>query len=900
MNPLVYTDLLKHAFEQYADRPCLNIKRNGVYQSWTYGAMRRDCSRLVSVLQKIKIGRETNIVVIGENSPEWIIAFHSIILSGARVVPVDPNLPVDEIAGIVTQTRPPIVFCSPAYLTVMRRFLSSSAHHFLHEIVVLGRQSQDGIPAFTRFIASGDPEHDCFARSFAPEDPMVIIFTSGTTGKAKGVVLMQKNYTTAGLHGIPRMKLDETDVVMAILPLHHVFGFAACIAAPITAGMSIVFVPVIKGPLIVEALIDKKITMLPAVPKMLTVLYDNIGRKVHGRGPLVRAVFALLRWISRLLGPLLGQAFRRRLFHSVHAGFGGNIRVIISGGASLAPAYFNGFRELGFNIVEGYGLTETCGPITLCPIDRPLQASVGPVLPHNEMQIDAPGHDGIGEVLLRGATVFAGYYDNPEATRAAIDGNGWFHTGDLGRLDKNGYLFLTGRSKDVIVLESGKNVYPDELEEFYETSNHIDEIAIFGETVKGREIVAALIVPSPDIRRKYTLEDAAEIIRNEMVRMGRNRPSYKKVTDFAIVYQPLPRTTTRKLRKPDIRKIYHDCRKGAGKSSGAGIRLTALEETLMASPEFVAIVNSAVRIKPTLAGKTITPRSNLELDLGLDPLQQIDLFSALEETCSLRIPEKMVANIETTGDLYAKLTEIRESAAVINPDQPTIRARLSAVNHPDLLAQHRAGIFYNVAPGAAAGLSRLFWKVAVHGIETIPAAGPLIFAANHEGLLDAVWIVSSLPWSIRKNTFSIGTAALLRHPLPAALLKRSNLIAVEREGDPLDALSASMAVLKQKKNLIIFPEGARSRDKKIRPFKAGIGMLMLETNATVIPIRIRSSADAWPVGRMPRLMTGHRGEASVTFGRALTVQSLIEADEITPYSTAGVVAEALQRVIAGM
>jgi long-chain acyl-CoA synthetase len=253
------------------------------------------------------------------------------------------------------------------------------------------------------------------------------------------------------------------------------------------------------------------------------------------------------------------------LFATVHKNFGGRLRVIISGGAALQKKYFTGFYRMGFNIVEGYGLSETFGAITLCPLESPRLGSVGIPLAENEVRIDNPDPAaGVGEVCFKGTNVFAGYYHNDELTKKAFDAGGWFHTGDLGRLDRDGFIYLVGRIKDVIVLDSGKNVYPDELEDFYCSSEIIEEIGVFSAMLKGREIAAALIVPSQEIRKNHTVAEATDFVRNEVLRLGRDLPSYKKITDFAVVYDPLPQTTTKKLKKNELREIYYSIKYTAG------------------------------------------------------------------------------------------------------------------------------------------------------------------------------------------------------------------------------------------------------------------------------------------------------------------------------------------------
>ncbi len=660
MNEHVYIDLLGSSLWKYAGKPCLHIKRNGSYTSWTYADFKRDANRLCAQLKKEGLKKGTNAIVIGENTPEWIIAYHSIILTGACTVPVDPNIPATEIESILTATRTSVIFCSKVYLALFRKL--QSRYNFIKRIILLETEPEDTCPCFASYCGNEPSPPDAFSGSFAPEDPMVIIFTSGTTGKPKGVVLTQKNFTAACLYGVSRMQVNSNDTVCAVLPLHHVFGCAASMVAALYCGMDIVCVPVIKGPLILEALNDNGITYLPAVPKLLQLFYDSILHKVRKKGVAVRSLFTVMQGISALAGDLLGNGFKCKLFGSVHEGFGGKLRLIISGGASLNKTYWQGFRRMGFTIVEGYGLTETFGPITVCPGTTPRLGSVGPVLDENEIRIIDADQSGIGEVLLRGICVFSGYYNNDALTREVIDEDGWFHSGDLGRLDKNGYLYLAGRKKDLIVLDSGKNVYPDELEEYYGASALIEEIGVFGVEQHGKEIVAAIIVPDPSQRKGKTLQQAAEQIGDELLRLGKGQPVYRRINDFTVSHVPLPRTTTKKLKKNELRKLYLNAKRKPGTPVRSEIELSVIEMALMESSEFRFVLDTVKRLSPETTTLKLTPRSHLEIDCGLDSLDRLDLLSSIEKELAIVIPEKIFDKMESVGEVATYLKDTNESA----------------------------------------------------------------------------------------------------------------------------------------------------------------------------------------------------------------------------------------------
>ncbi|MCX7725850.1 MAG: AMP-binding protein [Chitinispirillaceae bacterium] len=650
MKTYTYIELLYESINKHKDLPCLHIKRNGVYESWTYNDFCRDLNKLTSVLVSKKITKGKNCIVIGENSPEWIIAYHSIMLSGACIIPIDPNFPASEIESITLFTKAEIVFCSRIYLDFFR--VLKNNHSFIKEIVLLEKEVEGDTLNLKDYLSSGDDSFNAFSTTFDPEDPAAIIFTSGTTGKPKGVILSQKNLTAVGLYAVPRMKVTEEDTVCGVLPFHHVFGCAASIIGPLVCGMDIVCIPQLKGPLIIEALKEQEVTYLPAVPKLLQLFYEGILFNVKKKGVIVRVIFTILGVISDIFGGIAGVNFKRKLFSSVHKGFGGKLRLIISGGASLEKRYWKGFRRLGFDIVEGYGLTETFGPITVCPKEKPKLGSVGPALPENEIYILNPDSSGIGEVLLRGICVFKGYYQNDELTKEVFDSEGWFHTGDLGKLDKEGYLFLYGRKKDVIVLGSGKNVYPDELEEYYVKSDLIEEIGIFGIKQDNKEIVAAVIVPSATIRKTKTIVQVKEIISKELSKMGQHQPSYRRISDFVISYTPLPRTTTRKIKKNELKEIFISLKSSNNKKASVKQELSVIETELMKTSEYKKIANFIIQLSSSKKKiESITPRSHLEIDIGLDSLDRVELISFIEKEFGLDLPEETLNKIETLGDM---------------------------------------------------------------------------------------------------------------------------------------------------------------------------------------------------------------------------------------------------------
>lgn len=879
MNNQVYIDLLGEAVRTYASNQCLHIKRKGVYTSWTYHTFHEDLNRLSGLLKKHGLKRGVNAVVIGENSPEWVIAYHAIILTGACTVPVDPNIPPEEIESIVSTTQARVIFCSKVYLGLFRDL--KKRLNCIDLIIILDIEGEEPESRFDQFISHGNREKDAFSTSFKPDDPMVIIFTSGTTGKAKGVVLTQKNFTSVCRHAVPRMKINSNDTVCAVLPLHHVFGCAASIVAPLSTGMDIVCVPFVKGPLILEALKDKEVTFLPAVPKMLQLFYDSIMHNVKKKGPAVQTVFNGLKTISATFGDTLGEGFKRKLFSSVHKGFGGKLRLVISGGAALSKTYWAGFRQMGFTIVEGYGLTETFGPICVCPGEKAKLGSVGPVLPDNEILIDAPDGNGIGEVLLRGNCVFAGYYENDTLSREVIDDEGWFHTGDLGKLDKEGFLFLSGRKKDMIVLDNGKNVYPEELEDFYGTSALIEEIGVFGAEKNGNAIVAAVIVPEQSVRKRQSIRQATDLIFDELIRLGKNLPVYRRITDFAVVYTQLPRTTTRKLKKNDLHKLYHSIKRKTGARRHAEEQLSVIEMAMMESDEFHGVAEEILEIVPKTDRSIINPRSHLEIDIGLDSLDRLELLNLIEKRFSITIREDVFDKMETMADIISLIRESLEHPKDTSvEDTLGLKERILADTTLEIHAVAEKKPF--ISSFIQNIISKKYHLESNDLLSIFPEQSPCVFAANHIHQNDTIYLLASLPAPVRRNTVFLGDRETRKYPKIPFMFYTSQMVPLEKEDDSLEMIKVSLALLRRGKNLIVFPEGMIPKPPAIAPFKSAVGLLMRETDIPVIPVR---------------MMVSGSGKQSILFGKPVTCKE-ISARKIIPDDQLSV--EAITEVIRKM
>lgn len=861
----VYSDIVKRAVENYGDKTAMIISRDGKYKCWSFNQFKDQINALAEALQKRGFTSDSRGIVIGANTPEWVIAYHTVFLAGSCTVPVDPNLPVDELEEILVRSEAEVVFCDKQYLPLFEKLQEKYPN--LKTIVLLTGGSEKKGKSFTfqELTAQGTGAVSVFDRQFHPDDPMAILFTSGTTGQSKGVVLTQKNFCGPAEYGFDMMGVTSDDRVMAVLPLYHVFGFAATVAGGMMNGVDVVFIPEIKGPLIVKAMNDLGVTTLPAVPQMLTLMLENILRNVSEKGAVMSSLFRIMLKISGLFYPILGRSFQRKLFRQVHDGFGGKFAKIISGGASLDPRSYRIYQNLGFDIVEGYGLTETFGPVTLCPVAGQVQGSVGVIMGENEVKIASPDKDGWGEVLFRGDSVFQGYLNDSEKTAEVFDDEGWFCTGDRGRLNADGYLTLSGRLKDIIVLDSGKNVYPDELEHYYESSELIEEIAVFALEESGTTIVGAVVVPVP-LHRAGTMEEMIHDVEVEMKRLSANRPDYKRVGSFVCSEHALPRTSTKKVQKHLLPELYRELKSGV---TLAPARLTAVDTLLMESDAYRLVSRLITEVADrNISEDELTPERELLTDLGIDSLRLLELAAGIEKASGVVINENDLIAVTTITDLVQIVESAKPGAALSLSEQ----LHLTDGEASDFI--DTKGVLASSALWGIKNISRLLWGFRIEGVENIPAEGPLIFASNHESLFDGFWLYSALPGAVRKKSYVLLKSELVKARFVSQLGDGINYISVERDGDIITPLKKAYSALKAGKNIVIFPEGTRTTDGTVHQFRSGVGILLRETGAKVVPVSLINANSKWPKGKYPQLFAGWKARPVLRIGAPLTLEEL--------------------------
>jgi long-chain acyl-CoA synthetase len=615
------------------------------------------------------------------------------------------------------------------------------------------------------------------------------------------------------------------------------------------------------------------------VPQLFYMLHKGIFDEMERR-PVARRW--LLRSLLRLSGALRPRGINlgRIVFAPVHRKFGGRLRILASGGARLDPAIAGDFLALGFTMTEGYGLTETSPAACFNPLDRMRPGSVGIPLPGVEVKVANPDADGVGEIAIRGPNVMKGYYKNPAAT-AEVMQTGWFLSGDLGFLDADGYLTITGRVKEVIVLSSGKNIYPEEVEEPYLKSPYIKEVCLVPQTAErgGAEVegLLALVLPDLDSFRAEGMTNVFETIRWDMENIGRNLPAYKRPTGLVIVKEGFPRTRLGKIQRHLVAQRFRDERAqaaGVPEAPPSDADVALLEDEV--GRRVLEYLREAVK-KPVVRFD-----DNLELDLGMDSLARVEMLVALEEMFGVEIPDEAAAECFTVAEVVEHLQALRgtplgAAAAARRPGwgkiltgsaPAEVQAMVEASSRP------WASVVTAVTRAICAAVFRTAYRLRVQGLRHVPAHGPVILVSNHCSYFDAFLLAASLPLRICQQIFYMGFEWFFRQPILAWWGRGVRVIPVDMDTYLMRALQASALVLKQGKILCVFPEGERSVDGRVRPFRKGVGILARELKVPVLPAHISGAFESWPRGQsLPKI---HR--IRVRFGPVVTSEELLAGE----------------------
>ncbi len=555
-------DMLKQTEDVYGDRPAYIFKteKKGEFKTITHKQFREDINALGTSLIKMGL-KNKKIAVISENRYEWELAYLSISAGTGVVVPLDKALPDNEIENLILRSQVEAIFYSKKYDEIMNKLREKKNTNLKYFISMELQENDNGIYSQRLLVEKGkklikEGNSSYLDAKIDAEKMGVMLFTSGTTAMSKAVMLSHKNIVTNVMDIIQRFDLNEEDRFLSFLPLHHVFECTVGFLYPISIGGSICFCEGVKH--MAENIKEFDITAMISVPAVFDIIYRKVMKTIEKKGKL--EAIKKGKKISNLLLKIKIDV-RKKLFKEIHESLGPKLKLVVTGGAALDPETEAGFNDLGFDVEQGYGLTETSPVIAAeTPKCRRL-GSIGKSFPSVEVKIDNPDENGIGELMAKGPSIMIGYYENDEATKKALDADGWFHTGDLARIDEDGFIYISGRKKSVIVLNNGKNVFPEEIETLLNKVEGIKESFVYEKKEDGDVKVCVKIVYDKEIIKElYNIEGEDEIrefLWGKVKDVNRLMPKYKYVREMIITEEELIKTTTLKIKRhEEIKKIF--------------------------------------------------------------------------------------------------------------------------------------------------------------------------------------------------------------------------------------------------------------------------------------------------------------------------------------------------------
>lgn len=770
-------------------------------KEYTYKDLIRG-SKHYSALLDLEKGKR--VVVFSENRPEIAFSVFAIWEKNGITINIDGGYSSEELAYVLSDSDPKYIFTSEKnYETAQeaKRISDSPVKIIKFEDVSIPEDFQPD-----KWIINS-PEKDEVA---------VILYTSGTTGNPKGVMLTVGNIMS-NLDALKEIKLyDENDRFLALLPYHHVFPLVINLFAPFHSGSMVVMLDEVSSETIKGALQKYKITIMIGVPRLWELLHKGIMNKINSSKAGL--------YLFRICEKVKFGWFRRKVFKKVHDAFGGSLRIMASGGAKLDPKIMNNLTTLGFKMLEGYGLTETSPIITFNNPKDARVGSAGVAIPGVEVKISDEG-----EVLARGLNVMKGYLNRPETTAQAIDSEGWFHTGDLGKLD-DGHLYLIGRKKEMIVLSNGKNINPTDIEmEIMKDAKLIQEMAV---TEYNNHLVA-IVYPDFEALKEANITNIKETLKWEILdKYNVNAPKYRKILEIKIVKEELPKTKLGKLRRFKLNDLIDGTEEKEDE-----------KEDKKVSGELQT--NEYKEIEKYLKenhGVDVTPESHLELDLGLDSLDLVEILSFIENSFGLDIKEEEFVNIGSIEDLCRLIREKGGEYREGDINWNTILNKNIEVDLP------KSAIASKIFKVLTAAIFRFHLKLEKTGMENIPDP-PCIFAGNHQSLADGFAFNQALSNEKLDKTYYLATVVQFKTPIKLFLAKRGNVVIVDINKNLKETLQIAAKVLKEGKNLVIFPEGARTRDGEIQEFKKSFAILSKELNIPIVPFGIDGAYEAMPFGK---------------------------------------------------
>ena len=857
-----FYDRFVECAQRWPDNVALELQRHDHLENCTYSELRRMAESVGRWIAENKFPRGSRLAILADNHPRWVAAYLGITASGCAAVPLDTALHDDQVTKLLKDSGTSAVFCDAKHLPVVR---PAAAELKLGLILMdpdrmTEHSTQEGWLGNLPAIFDAGPGN--FKTAASKEDDLAsLLYTSGTTADPKGVMLTHANFLGEVEAVFNWVDLGPNDALLGVLPLFHVLAQMANLLLPLVKGSRVVYLETLNTTELLRALSERNITAFAVVPQFFYLIHERLLQEIGKRGAITKRLFGAMVALNRTLRKV-GINAGPILFRKVHDTLGPTMRYLVTGGSRFDPAIARAFHDLGIDVLQAYGLTETTAAVFAnSPRDNEI-GSVGKAMKGIQAKIVDPqpqdDSPAVGEVALRGPVVMKGYWNRPDAT-AAVLRDGWFLTGDLGYFDSHGHLFLTGRKKEVIVLSNGKNVYPEEIETHYLKSPLIKEMAVMGlegKPSEGGDRLHAVIVPNFDVLRQRKIVNAKEAIRFDIEGLSPGIASTKRIGSYEIWQDDLPRTTTRKIKRFEVEKRVR-ANQSKGPADDSELRadkpLTADETAWLDQPDVqraLKIIRETARAAPP----TLRPTLNLDLDLGFDSMQRVELLSRLEEELGGNVEEAQLTDIYTVRDLIDAVLKSAASGAGSPGTRVTFSGWKSILaedpDDPDVLAlahPHRINdtFWYLV--------SRVFQLIAldrfhlkVTGLEKLPKTGAYIISSNHQSYLDPLVLAGVLPTDVFFRAFAVGTSDHFGKGIMRRLARSIKVMVLDPDANLVPAMRAGAFGLRHGMALVLYPEGERSIDGTPKAFKKGAAILSIHLQVPIVPVAIVGFYEAWP------------------------------------------------------
>ncbi|MGD9588008.1 MAG: AMP-binding protein [Pyrinomonadaceae bacterium] len=884
-------------------------------QTYTFGETLDQIRSVAFRIGKENVGFGERVAVIGENHPCWAIAYLGTLYRGAVCVPIDPHGELETVTNFLENSETKLAFIDNSQRERFRQIEEKLGRSIPAVVWGSDNSGSNGFGSFSEWTAGGFPASFAVEKpAAAGDDVALLIYTSGTTGRPKGVPLTHGNII-AELDGINKiLELTDKERILSLLPLFHAYLQIVNLWVATTYGCEVGYLKELSPAELGSAMKEFKPTILTTVPRLWYLFHKKIFDAVAAKPAAVRALFRAMLSANGALRDGLGANLGKTFFGKVHESFGGELRLAVSAGSRFDEEVARDFHKLGFTILQGYGLTETSGAATGTYEDDNRVGSVGKPLAGAEVKIAEPDPDGVGEVLIRGGMVFSGYYKNPEATADAFTDDGWFRSGDLGKFDADGHLYIVGRAKDVIVLPSGKNVHPEDLEVHYLKSPMVEELAIIGvrdekEQRAGAEKLAAVVVPDFEYLKASKIANSKEAVRFDLDNLGRELPEYQRVRDYIIRAEPLPRTATRKIKRFELKRDVESGTIAGTKKEPRSWEMTEADSDLLATHVGRAVAAAVRQNSPET--EIIHPDMNLEIDLGLDSLARAETFAALEHAFSFQFEPDAVASALTVRDLTALVEASADGTkrADVMPDLNWSKIVRESSWPSEVRTVLRERWFF---PAFAFTVykcfnlfSRVFMRLEVHGSENLrKMEAPFLICPNHQSFLDPFVVCSTYPYRFFKKTFHVGASMFFENRLMSSVATMLNVVPVDPDTQLMKAMRSGAAGLRGGWILNIYPEGERAFDGELHQFKKGAAILATELELPIVPVAIDGLHKVWA----RRSMKIRPGKVKIRFGEPFLPASVLNGssrpggpmDERSYASVTDHLKETIEKMIAEM